>query len=247
MQLFQANTDASQDPIPLDNITDWCLELFQERYGTQVTKDDIWTYLYGVMHAPDWRERYRFDLQRSLPRVPLAEDFDAFKSAGRELMYLHIGYETCPEYLIPAVVSVEGGGAESSDLRFGLDEAGDRAAAKTPHLFRIGKMHWGRGEDNKQSDQTVLWVNDRCRIEEIPAKAHQYQVSGRSPLHWAIDSLRHKEDKASGIVDDPNGWHVWEDRPFNLIRHLRRLVYVSVRSAKIIESLPPSLTDSEAG
>ncbi len=90
-----------------DNVTDWCLEQFQNRYGPDVSKDDIWEYMYGVMHAADWRERYRFDLQRSLPRIPLADDFEAFRSAGRELMDLHAGYESCEEYPIWAVVSTE--------------------------------------------------------------------------------------------------------------------------------------------
>ena len=90
-----------------DNITDWCLEQFRDRYGQQITKDDIWEYLYGVMHAPDWRYRYRFDLQRNLPRIPLADDFEAFRRAGRELMDLHVGYETCSEYPLWAVVSTE--------------------------------------------------------------------------------------------------------------------------------------------
>ncbi len=90
-----------------DNVTDWCLGQFQSRYGPGVSKDDIWEYMYGVMHAPDWRERYRFDLERSLPRIPLADDFEAFRAAGRELMDLHAGYESCEEYSIRAVVSTE--------------------------------------------------------------------------------------------------------------------------------------------
>ena len=103
-------------------------------------------------------------------------------------------------------------------------------------------MRWGKQDDNpKVSDRSVLWVNDRCRLVGIPPEAHDYRVSGRSPLDWTIDSLRRKEDRKSGIVDDPNRWHVWADRPFNLIRHLRRLVHVSVRSSAIIDSLPTSL------
>ncbi len=103
-------------------------------------------------------------------------------------------------------------------------------------------MRWGKQEDNPRiPDRSVLWINDRCRLVGIPPEAHEYRVSGRSPLDWAIDSLRRKEDKKSGIVDDPNRWHVWADRPFNLIRHLRRLIHLSVRSAAIIDSLPPSL------
>jgi len=105
-------------------------------------------------------------------------------------------------------------------------------------------MRWGKqAEDPKVPDRSVLWVNNRCRLVGIPPEALEYQVSGRSPLDWAIDSLRRKEDKKSGIVDDPNGWHEWADRPFNLIRHLRRLVHLSVRSSVIIDSLPPSLPE----
>ena len=215
-----------------DNITDWCLREFQTRYGdADISKDDIWEYLYGVMHAPDWRERYANDLQRNLPRVPLAADFEAFRRAGRELMDLHIGYENCPEYP----------GVEVLVNESLLDDLPD--PRMDPEAYRIdGKMRWGRNsETKKRDDRTVLEVNDRCRLVGIPPRAQEYTVSGRSPLDWAIDSLRHKRDKASGIVDDPNGWHVWERNPFELIRHLRRLIYVSVRSAEIIAALPPSL------
>ena len=76
---------------------------------------------------------------------------------------------------------------------------------------------------------------------DIPKEAHDYTVSGRSPLQWAIDSLRVKHDRKSGITDDPNGWHVWADEPFNLIRHLRRLVSVAVQTTRMVNSLPPSL------
>lgn len=215
----------------VDNITDWCLDEFHARYGDPgITKDDIWEYLYGVMHAPDWRERYRHDLQRSLPRVPLAADFEAFRRAGRELMDLHIGYESCPEW-------------EGVDCL--VDGFPDGEGRADPEAYRIkNKMRWNRvkNEDGKrEDDRTELHVNDRCRLVGIPAEAQDYRVSGRSPLDWAIDSLRHKLDKPSGITDDPNGWHAWADDPFELIRHLRRLVYVSVRSARIIAGLPPSL------
>jgi len=238
------------DPQPDDdNITDWCLERFRSHYGdASIGKDDIWEYLYGVMHAPDWRERYRHDLQRNLPRVPLAGDFEAFRAAGRALMDLHIGYETVPEW--PGTCLVDG-----------RPDEGDA----DPDAYRIdGRMRWGRataagddravaegagsrtsrrpaGAGGRAEDRSVLEINGRCRLVGIPAEAHEYTVSGRSPLAWAIDSLRHKHDKASGITDDPNGWHVWADEPFNLIRHLRRLVTVATETANIVRSLPPSL------
>ena len=215
--------EAEHDP---DNITDWALVQFRQRYGDQVTKDDIWEYMYGVMHAPDWRERYKHDLQRNLPRIPLADNFEAFRVAGRRLMDLHIGYETVPEYPVQCMVDDQ------------PDDGGSDADA-----YRIkSNMQWGgeyRGRDNE--DRSVLKINDRCKLVGIPDEAHHYEVSGRSPLHWAVDSLKIKRDTKSGIVDDVNGWHDWANEPYNLIRHLRRLIYVSVESARIVDSLPPSL------
>ena len=65
------------------NVTDWCLDQFRAHYRDEtITKDDIWEYLYGVMHAPDWRERYRHDLQRNLPRVPFGSRFRSLPLGG---------------------------------------------------------------------------------------------------------------------------------------------------------------------
>ncbi|WP_420613125.1 type ISP restriction/modification enzyme [Candidatus Spongiisocius sp.] len=218
-------------PSDEDNITDWCLEQFHSHYGDKaITKDDIWEYLYGVMHAPDWRERYRHDLQRNLPRVPFAPAFEAFRAAGQRLMDLHVDYETVPEWPLECLVD-------------GHPDEGD----SDPDAYRITrnkKMRWGKSEDSNTDDRTVFMINDRCKLVGIPEEAHQYTVSGRTPLDWAIDSLRWKTDRPSQIVDDPNGWHAWSDEPFNLIRHLRRLVYVSVETSRIVNGLPPSLVDT---
>ena len=217
------------------NVTDWFLSQVHERYGDDtITKDDVWEYLYGVMHAPDWRERYRHDLARSLPRVPLAEDFEAFRAAGRALMDLHVGYETCPEH--PAVVCE-------------VDGEPDEGSAD-PGAYRIaGRMRGIRADGSKcgrNDDWDALAVNDRCRLAGIPPEAHAYKVSGRSPLQWAVDQLRVKHDKPSRIVDDPNRWHAWADDPFKLIRHLRRLAWVGAETHRIVSGLPPALADDTA-
>ena len=195
------------------NVSDWCLEKFQEVYSPDITKTDIWEYLYGVMHAPDWRAKFQVELQKNLPRIPLVPGgFSAFKSfqeAGRELFSLHVNYEAGPE----------------ADLKV-VSEGND---------FRIHDIMRFR------DDKTVLEVNPTCRIVDIPASVHSYQISGRSPLEWAVDSLRIKKDSKSGIVDDVNGWRAWRDDPYELIRHLLRLAYIGIRSAEIVAALPPSL------
>lgn len=204
-----------------DNVTDWALEQFQAHYGDEsLTKDDVWEYMYGVMHAPDWRNRYAPDLKRLLPRIPYAPNFEAFRAGGRALMDLHLGYESCPE--LTAVKCLV-----DNQESFGNAE---------PAAYRIkGRMRWA-----SKSDRSTLHVNNRCRLEGIPQEAHQYQVSGRSPLEWAVDTLQRKVSKQSGIVNDPNAWHVWSDdgSAFELVRHLRRLAYVGVMSTEIISALP---------
>ena len=212
-----------------DNVTDWCLDQFQAHYRDEsITKDDVWEYLYGVMHAPDWRDKYKHDLQRNLPRVPFAPDFEAFRAAGRELMGLHIGYDDVPG--CPVDCQLDGA----------IDNDGAADPTADSSAYRIEKLTWGKGP-NRTQDRGVLEINARCRLVGIPDAAHEYTISGRSPLQWAIDSLRHKHDNSSGITDDPNEWEAWENEPYNLIRHLRRLVHVSVESARIVSELPPSL------
>lgn len=206
-----------------DNITDWCLNEFQTRYSDlEITKDDIWEYLYGVMHAPDWRGRYQAHLQKGLPRIPFAENFEAFRRAGRELMDLHIGFESCQEH--PDVAC----------------EVSEKLDSVEGEVYSLKKLKWGK-TDTKETDYTVLEINDDCKLVGIPLEAQDYKISGRSPLEWAVDSLRHKYDTNTGIDDDPNLWHVWAEDPFELVRHLRRLVWVSTETARIVASLPPAL------
>ena len=228
---FGGQLPGSQDrPGPdgrVDNITDWCLDHYQQHYnGSAITKDDIWAYIYGVLHAPDWRTRYAHDLRKGLPRVPLAPDFRAFRDAGRELIDLHLGYETCEPW--PLVVTAP-------------PDPGDDS------FYRIdNRMRWDRtrGSDGKlANNRSVLHVNSRCRIEGIPDEAHLYQVNGKTPLEWAINRLRVTTNKASGITNNPNRWHEWAHEPANLILHLQRLVRVSIETQRIINGLPAALAE----
>ena len=218
------NPDAPDEYGQIDNITDWCLDRFREHYDDYaITKDDIWAYIYGVLHASDWRTKYANDLRKGLPRIPFAPDFWAFRTAGQDLIDVHLGYETCEPWLL----DVETTGPESDDL------------------YRIHtKLTWARVRDASGKlvdDRSILRVNERCRIVGIPDDAHHYSINGKTPLDWAIDRLRITKDNASGIVNDANKWHVWADEPYNLILHLQRLVRVSIETTRIVNALPPAL------
>ena len=219
--------DDTPDLERVDNISDAALEAFRARYGdSTITKDRIFDYVYGILHAPKYRVRFANDLLKELPRIPFAPDFHAFAGAGNELMALHIGYESCAEH----------------PLEIESETPGDLGA----NHFLIGTRSMRFADE----DRTVLVVNDHVRVTGIPAEAHRYQVNGRTPLEWFIDRYRVKKDSQSGIVNDPNGW--FED-PRDLITAIRRIVHLSIVTTRIVEGLPEpfdndgSLDSAEAG
>ena len=201
----------------IDNITDWCLQQFRGQYpALQITKDDIWYYLYSLLHAPDYRARYKPDLSKDLPRIPFVSNFNAFRDAGAELAALHLGYEACPEY----------------KLQVDVDGVGD-------NVYRLNNKAMQWGGTRKEPDRSVLHVTPAVTLHGIPEAAHAYVVNGRTPLEWAMDRLRIRQDQESKIVNDPNAW--FDDNPTKLVSHLRRLVHVSVETARIVEGLPAAL------
>ena len=106
-----------------------------------------------------------------------------------------------------------------------------------PEHCRIGERAMRFADD----ERSVLIVNDHLRLAGIPACAHDYQVNGRTPIEWFIDRYRITRDKDSGIVNDPNGW--FED-PRDLIAAFRRIVRVSVETARIVAGLPEPFDES---
>ena len=201
----------------VDNITNWCRQQFRNQYPSlHISKDDIWYYLYGLLHAPDYRECYRSDLSKDLPRILFAPDFGAFCDAGLELAALHLGFETCPEY----------------ELQVDMQGVGDG-------VYRLGHKAMQWGGTRKKPDRSVLHVTPAVTLRGIPDAAHAYVVNGRTPLEWAIDRLRIRQDRESGIINDPNAW--FANSPVELVAHLKRLVHVSVETARLVEGLPPAV------
>ena len=202
---------------------DWVLAEARRRYeDAGITRDDLWVYVYGAMHAPDWRERFASELENSAPRFPWAADFYAFRDAGRELMEMHSAFDRVPEHSAPRLEMEEG-----ADLR--IPPQGMKWAKKA--------TDGGRRED----DLTRLEINEGAVLCDIPLEAHAYQVAGLSPLQWAVRESTAGEETG----EDPNYDPLWRDDPGGLISHLRRLTYIGCRTAEICEGLPPSLDGYE--
>ena len=159
-----------------ENITDWALREFRKHYNNNtITKWDIFHYTYGLLHHPEYREKYEANLRRDLPHIPFATDFWGFAEAGARLANLHVTYESQPEY---------------DKLKF----------VQTPDV----PLNWRVEKMKLSKDKTALIYNDFLTLSGIPSKVFDYRLGTRSALEWVIDQYRVKTDKRSGIVNDPN-------------------------------------------
>ena len=159
-----------------ENITDWALAHFRTHYEDDtISKWDIFHYNYGLLHHPEYREKYEANLKRDLPHIPFAKDFWRFAKAGAHLAALHVNYESQPEY---------------DKLKFIQNP-------NVPLDWRVEKMKLSK-------DKRQIVYNNFLVLDGIPPKVFDYRLGTRSALEWVIDQYRVKTDKRSGIVNDPN-------------------------------------------
>ena len=223
----------------VDNITDATLHSYQAAYGPEVTKDDVFYYVYALLHSPEYRTRYNADLKKSLPHIPLVasrEDFVAFTTAGRGLTDLHLDYESVEPTPLRLVV-------DSHEVPWDLRET------ISPSLLHVEKMRYHRvlQDGKRQDDKTSILYNEHVTISGIPAQAQDYLLGSRSGLDWLLDRYRVSTHKASGIVNDPNDWMAEgagggptaSAQPRYLLDLIARITTISVQTQEIVASLPP--------
>jgi predicted helicase len=207
-----------------ENISDAMLQKFRERYkgdgrqqmadgGREITKEDIFYYVYGILHSRSYRERFASDLKKQLPRIPLVDNFWAFSKAGRKLGELHVNYETGEMY--PLEEKAAGGRKQ---------EAAD---------YRVVKMKFP-----SKTDKSKIIYNDSLTLEGIPPETFRYVVNGKSALEWVMERYAVTTHKDSGIVNDPNDWCKETGNERYIVDLIKRIVRLSVESVKVIEGLP---------
>lgn len=207
-----------------DAITDAGLRHFRDFYpGADISKEDLFFYVYGVLHSPDYRERYADNLSKELPRIPRVSevrDFWAFSKAGRALGELHVGYEKVPEF--KATI--------------------DAKSKPTSSQYRVTKMKFGtkKGEGGKtEKDKSTVIYNEFITVRGIPLEAYDYVVNGKSAIEWVMERQSVTTDKDSGIVKDANDWatETMHDARYPLSL-LLRVITVSLETMKLVNSLP---------
>ena len=195
-----------------DGITDYILKEACTKYKTNaITKEDIFYYVYGLLHSQEYRTQFAADLKKMLPRLPLvdtAADFKAFMEAGRKLADLHLNYEKRPK---PQEVVIE---CNSNDCT-------------------VEKMKF-----KSKDDKSVIIYNNHITIRNIPQEAYEYVVNGKSAIEWIMERYQVKVDKASQIKNDPNDWAKEHNDPTYILDLLLSIITVSLETMKIVKGLP---------
>lgn len=203
-----------------DGITDWFLKEVRSRFSgaKNLTKEDIFYYVYGLLHSPDYRARFADDLRKSLPRIPIierVEDFMAFSKAGRALADLHLKYE---DYACKADVQVE---------------ERERNTKDEYAYYAVEKMRF----PSKGMRGTIIY-NAHITVEGIPEAAYEYVVNGKSAIEWVMERYAITTDKKSGIKNDPNLWSREHGKPRYILDLLLSIIYISLETQKIVDTLP---------
>lgn len=209
-----------------DAITDSIMKTFREAYGKDVVKEDIFYYVYGVLHSIEYRTRFAVDLKKMMPRIPLTKetaDFWKFSKAGRELAHWHLNYETVEKWPV-------------EEIRYNLDLG-------VEDIYKVQKMSFARPTFEQKSsgakwDKTSIIYNSHVTISKIPLEAYEYVVNGKPAIEWIIERYQVTRDRDSGIVNDPNDWCKEHNQPRYILDLIGRVVRVSMETMKIVNNLP---------
>lgn len=205
-----------------DGVSDWILKEVRSRFGNTkaLTKEHIFFYIYGLLHSGQYRSMFAAELRKSLPRVPIAakvEDFMSFCKAGKELAELHLRYEDVPP---------------SEDVVV----EGDEPAGDPYSFYAVQKMRFPA----KDRKDTIIF-NGNIKISNIPPKAYEYIVNGKSAIEWVMERYQVTVDdgkNGSMIRNDPNDWSREHNRPRYILDLLLSVINVSVKTVDIVNALP---------
>ena len=205
LPLYRYDKDGNR----IDNITDWGLEQFQNYYNdSTITKLDIFHYSYAVLHNPAYRTKYELNLKREFPRLPFYDNFHQWVSWGKQLMDLHINYETVEPYLVSRI-----------DLPLSDD------VKRTPKV-------------KLKADKTsgIILLDEVTTLAGIPKQAWNYQLGNRSALEWILDQYKEKKPKDPTIAEKFNTYR-FADYKVQVIDLLQRVCTVSVETMRIIQEM----------
>ncbi len=188
-------------------ISGYALNLFRRHYkDNSITEEEIFYYIYAILHHKGYLKKYKNSLAKEAPRIALSEDFKELSTLGKELAELHLNYEN---------------GEMHDSVKYTT-----LMSAEVEGYYDVVQM-----KKDKKGDRIIY--NHHITITQIPKKAFDYVVNGKSAINWVIERYSITTDKDSLIENNPNhyagGKYVFE--------LLCRVIKLSVKSVDLIEKI----------
>ena len=124
----------------------------------ELSPEDIFDYIYGVLHSPAYRAKFKEFLKVDFPRIPYPKDSDEFvrfRDAGRELRMTHLMRDAEPTL---------------SETRARFPVAGDNT---------VDKVQWEGGR---------VYINATQYFDNVPVEAWEQPIGGYRPAEkWLKD------------------------------------------------------------
>ncbi len=205
----------------VSNITDWGLRQFREHYGDEgITAEDIFAYTYAVLHDPEYREKYAVDLLREFPRLPFYQEFPAWRDMGRELLDLHIGFESVKPWPLERV-------------EIHMDRQGVQDGVNPRVILRADKV---RG---------AIILDASTTLTGVPESAWRYRLGSRSALEWVLDQYKERKPRDPTIAEKFNTYRFASHKE-QVIDLLQRVCAISVRTTQIVEGMASAKIGSDS-
>lgn len=230
----------------IENITDWGLEQFREHYKSpfhppftkgerggfkEITKEDIFHYTYAVLHNPAYRKKYELNLKREFPRLPFYKDFWQWAGWGKELMDLHIDYETAKPFPLNLVNLSEQKAKKPEQQKLLARDSENKV--KKPLKLKV------RLKADKETG--VIELDEETSLTGIPGQAWEYKLGNRSALEWILDQYKEKKPKDPTIAEKFNTYR-FADYKEQVIDLLQRVCTVSVETMKIVKEMEKNIS-----
>ncbi len=202
----------TSDGTQIDNITDWALNKFTKHYGkkAKIAKDDIFAYVYAVLHDPIYRETYAINLKREFPRIPFYAEFHQWRDWGQTLQDLHIGYESVKPWKL---------------TRTDVEDTKATSAGLTP-----------KPKLKANKDAGIIELDSETTLSGIPPECWDYKLGNRSGLEWILDQYKEKKPRDPTVAEKFNTYR-FADYKEHVIDLLMRVSRVSVETMEITEAM----------
>lgn len=230
-----------------DNLTDWALNLFREHYQPKpetekevgqlsdaelavftgiklISKEDIFHYTYAVLHNPAYRKKYELDLKREFPRLPLYADFFAWASLGKQLMELHINYETVEPFDLKLIETKQEIKEAKQKAMFPIAQEPEALYTKKPKL---------KVKLKADKESGIIELDEQTALSGVPKQAWEYKLGNRSALEWVLDQYKEKKPSDPTIAEKFNTYR-FADYKDEVINLLKRVCTVSVETMRIV-------------